>query len=276
MFADDLKVLTINNNEIPRNAELLSEWCADNLISCYKDKCKILCIKGAAPVASLQSTEISTVDNQKDLGFLEHGSNWSLFAVKRNTSSRLSITTKLNIYCGYIMPYSSQIWYANKGVSRVVEHVQQIATRWIVGSELNYKERLLKLKLLPASLYLEMHDLLLLSSFISGSYEADWHEYVSFANDVSTRRSARTLFDVETPRQSRYQQNFWYRAPKLANMIGSLVDFFETTGLKQRLTNLYWNYFISSYEHGNSCTWTIFCWCTSCINSTNYRLGLVN
>ena len=175
-----------------------------------------------------------------------------------------------------IMTYGSQVWYANKGDSTVMEHVQQTATRWIEGSELNYKERLLKFKFLPASLYLEMHDLLFLSSIISGRYEVDWHEYVSFANDVSTRRSARTLFDVETPRLSRSQQNFWYRTPKLANMIGSVVDFFETTGVKQRLTNFYWNYFISSYEHGNSCTWTILCWCTSCTNSTNYRLGLVN
>ena len=75
MFADDL---TINDNEIPINAELLSKWFADKLMSCNKDKGKLLCIKEAAPVASLRSAEISTVDSQKDLGFLVHGSlKWS-------------------------------------------------------------------------------------------------------------------------------------------------------------------------------------------------------
>ena len=53
----------------------------------------------------------------------------ALFAVKSNTSPRLSITAKLFIYCGYIMPimtYGRQVWYANKGDSTVIDYFNLI------------------------------------------------------------------------------------------------------------------------------------------------------
>ena len=98
----------------------------------------------------------------------------TFYFLKRNTSTSTKLSAKLNGYAGYAVPivtYATQAWFANKTETKETECVQNKATSWILHNwELNYKKRLGKLNLLPLSLYIELHDLLLLYGFLSGIY----------------------------------------------------------------------------------------------------------
>ena len=73
----------------------------------------------------------------------------------------------------YQLLHATQAWFANKTETKEIERVQKKATSWILNNwELNYKKRLRKLNLL-ISLYIELHDLLLLIAFLSGNYHVN-------------------------------------------------------------------------------------------------------
>ena len=64
-----------------------------------------------------------------------------------------------------MLTYCSQAWYASKTNLSKFESLQIKATKWIVNGKVSgYTENLLNLKLLPLSMYAEMHNLLLLIS----------------------------------------------------------------------------------------------------------------
>ena len=46
-----------------------------------------------------------------------------------------------------------------------------MATKWILIRNLDYKGRLVKLKLLPLCLFVEMHDLLMFLSLVNSKYD---------------------------------------------------------------------------------------------------------
>ena len=86
----------------------------------------------------------------------------AFFNLKRNTSPLNSLCSRLNMYCGYVVPiltHCSPVWHTNR--TSMKELVQKRVTRWISRtSQVDYKTRLIQLKLLPNNLYIEMHDLL--------------------------------------------------------------------------------------------------------------------
>ena len=53
------------------------------------------------------------------------------------------------------------------------EKVPHYATKWILGSNIKYRNRLLSLGILPLSLYVEMHDLRFLFSMRNGDYDIE-------------------------------------------------------------------------------------------------------
>ena len=65
------------------------------------------------------------------------------------------------------------------------------AAKWITGSSLTYKERLIKLKTLPLSFYFELHSFLLLCDLINNKYNIVIEKYIDFNNNNRTRRGAK-------------------------------------------------------------------------------------
>ena len=98
----------------------------------------------------------------------------AFYFLKRNTSTSTKQSAKHNAYAGYVVPivtYATQACSANKTETKEIERVQKKATSWILNNwDLNYKKWLGKLNLLPLSLYIELHDLLLLIGFLSRNY----------------------------------------------------------------------------------------------------------
>ena len=95
--------------------------------------------------------------------------------MKHNLSSSCDWKVNLNALTGYvpIAVYASQTWLPNGSNLREFEKVQHHATKWILSSNQSYRNRLLALKLLLLSLFVEMHDLLLLLYIILGDHDGD-------------------------------------------------------------------------------------------------------
>ena len=171
--------------------------------------------------------------------------------MSQNSSER----TKLNAYCGYIVPilsYASQVWYPNKKELRLIEKLQKRAFKWILGESSDcYSTRCKKLKILPLSLYIEMHDLLFFLCVTKGKYDIDNDKYIQISNaSIETRQASRGDFKLPCFSKHRSQHNFWYR--------GAL--------LKLEVTKLYWKYVNQRYTENNLCTWRILCFCDNCNN----------
>ena len=91
------------------------------------------------------------------------------------------------------------MWYANTTGLKAMERFQQRTTKWIAGySDETCKERLVRLQFLPVCLYLEMHDVLLLSKIMNGNVGVRWDDKITFVQNTRTRYSSITK--LATPR----------------------------------------------------------------------------
>ena len=107
----------------------------------------------------------------------------AFFNLKRNTSPLSSLCSRLNMYCGYvvsILTHCSPVWHANRTSMKELELVQKRVTKWICRtSQVDYKTRLIQLKLLPIDLYIEMHDLLTFCKLVAHQYNFDWKRHIT-------------------------------------------------------------------------------------------------
>ena len=85
--------------------------------------------------------------------------------LKRNCAGIVGSTVLLRLYCSLVRShffFCSQLWAPQSSTSNLilVENIQRRATRFILrNSNLCYKARLIKLKLIPLSYWLEYLDL---------------------------------------------------------------------------------------------------------------------
>ena len=84
-----------------------------------------------------------------------------------------------------------QVCFANSTSLANLELFQKRATKWTKWAHgLNgYKSRLVKLGLLPITLYMELHDLLLFGKITGGEYQIDWQEHVATIQGKRPTRS---------------------------------------------------------------------------------------
>ena len=93
--------------------------------------------------------------------------NKQLGVLKRTCYSPTDINIRRTLFLSLVkskLSYASQIWSPthNRQLSERIERVQRRATKWILRTrscEMSYKQRLLKLELLPISYNREIKDL---------------------------------------------------------------------------------------------------------------------
>ena len=218
------------------------------------------------------SSQLQTTNVHQDLGVQITGSlSWSpncescvqsslrcFYQIKRNISSKTSLKSKIDLYCGYIVPivtYASQAWYANKSEMQQLERVQRKASAWILQTaDMEYSERLKKIKLLPLSMYMELHDILFFFAVSARKYDWNLEDYVERITSKNTRQASRGGLQIPKTRLKKSEENFWIRAYHLYKIFSQLVEFNEhdQTTLKNILTCIYWRYFDKYYNGGFS------------------------
>ena len=94
--------------------------------------------------------------------------------------------TLLNLYNGYIVPilsYGAILWKASKNELKINEILQKKTSKWMLRyCPIGYKERFQKLKLLPVSLYHELHVLLSFISIVNDKFRLDWKSKLEIVN----------------------------------------------------------------------------------------------
>ena len=282
-YCDDMKLLYTTPEGLQQDVKQLENWCLDNSMVLNSKKCNILNIKGECNIL-LFNSQLQTTNVHRDLGVQVTGSlSWSpncesrvqsslrsFYQIKRNVSSKTSLKSKIDLYCGYIVPivtYASQAWYANKSEMQQLERVQRKASAWILQTaDMEYSERLKKIKLLPLSVYMELHDILFFFAVSTRKYDWNLEDHVERITSKNTRQASRGELQIPKTRLKKSEENFWIRAYHLYNIFSHLVEFNEhdQTTLKNILTSIYWRYFDKYYNESNTCTWRILCICGGC------------
>ena len=193
LFADDTKLLSIRDKVcssfLQQDLQLLETWCDLNDMFFNVDECHLLSFTKNCPSSLiLYNEELKTVSSEKDLGIIistslkwsEHitcicgKSNRVLSMLKRNSARRLHWRQRLNMYKSMVLPilsYGFCVWSLSKADMKSLEQVQRRASDWILGyPELNHKQRLFALNILPLSMYFQISDLLMLCKLLSKKY----------------------------------------------------------------------------------------------------------
>ena len=218
MFADDTKCLSgiyqaSDCDRLQSDLDALSDWSVRNCLSFNTSKCVLVRFsRSPSPytgVYTINGVPVVRKKCHKDLGiFMSEDLTWSshydylcakayrtLGLLKRTFSSSLSVTAKKQLYISLVrsqLSYCSPIWRPHliKDI-KSLERIQRRATKFILGScSLNYKERLLALKLLPLMYILELNDLFFfISNLKTPSNNFSLLSYISFSTG-STRSAA--------------------------------------------------------------------------------------
>ena len=238
MFADDAKLLrrisSFNDHQL-RQEDLTSiaGWCHQWHLNLNANKCVALefSFTELDPVAySLGSQQISISQCHRDLGILVRSNlSWanyysklcsraygSLCMIRRNTFSA-ALSVRKTLYLSLVrchLSYCSQLWRPCfiKDIE-LFERVQRRATKFITGNyEVNYKDRLLSLGLLPLMYWFEVLDIMFLVHNLKNPPDNfDIYDHITFTNfdERSTRSSAAHHLQSKHCRTS-YGRHFYF------------------------------------------------------------------
>ena len=162
---------------------------------------------------------------------------------------------KLNIFKSMILPVllkGSSCWAGSIKMLRLIEKVQEKALTWVKAGNL------MQCNILPLTLYMQLLDLLFMSKMLNGYYRIDATEYFCLKDfDRATRLSEKPFFELPKIKKSIYQQEFWLRTCKLVNILPNSIDYSNHQGLKPRLLNHFWSYFMTNYRYNDISTWKL-------------------
>ena len=277
-FVDDFKLIALNEIDLRNGARGLENWCYENLMTTNTSKGKLLNLRGNLSI-KLNDTELHPTNVQKDLGLLiTPNLTWNenckmraqkatraFFQLKPNISATCSWVNKLHSYTGYIVPiitYCSQAWSPSKANLVSFEQVEWMATKWILNCNLDYKGRLVKLKLLPLCLYVEMHNLFMYLSLVNSKY--DISIAVESSKEEKTRQHSRGEHAVNKNRLNK--SNFFHRTKLLHNIVIKHYEEYGNQFDKKSISKLYCDYFVRKFNYLNRCTCRIICKCIHCNN----------
>ncbi len=198
--------------------------------------------------------------------------NKVLNLIKSNGGNQINTCHTPRLYKSMVLPilsYGSPAWSPSKGDLKTIEQVQRRATKWILGySDLAYADRLQALNILPLSLNLQIYDILTFVKLLNDDSNFPWFNFVHRNRNTEnsnhpTRSAARNDFILPTINKEIQRQNFWYRAPRLYNILARHIPL-EGSSAKSRILKFFWDYYNSSYSELDMCTWTFACLCCAC------------
>ena len=275
MFADDTKLLSVHKSSISsilqNDLSHLQQWCSENCMEFNVDKCHIVTFSKNSPSKlQLYGMPLQRVRSEKDLGVIindclkwnEHintacsKANRVLNLVKRNVVPLTTAANKLDLYKSMVVPvltYGSLAWAPSRGDLRTIEQVQRRATRWILGysdSDLHYRDGMVSLNTLPLSLNRQIYDLIAFLKLVKDDSIFPWYNHVQRCTSKHTTRNISSLvFKLPAITKEVQRQNFWYRAPRLYNIINDRINLYGPFLLvKPHIIKFFWDYYNSNYN----------------------------
>ena len=190
----------------------------------------------------------------------------ALFSVKRSLTKNCSNVTKVNAYTGYVVSiatYASQTWLPNRARTQKLERVQKVATRWFLGSEKSYCDRLKIPNLVRLSLYIDMHDILMLLAILNDNYDVLLERMTRDAYDVN-RQFQRGELPIAETRLLEKNENYFMRTKELYKCLIRACPAFHQRPKNTILTSIYRDFFKRMYNETKKCTWRLLRICGNC------------
>ena len=279
--ADDFKIVGTNPVAINIDIRRVWIWCQSNLMKINLSKSKCLWLKGVGTVRQIKfwkhfSNERPRSSCSRHAYMATHSQSRTqkalnaLHSIKRNLSLA-NYANRKNSYVSYIVPiisYGSSLWKPGKVELSQIEIVQKKAANWITGAKIPYIEQLLKLNLLPLSLYHELYVVLLFAKILTGKVDLNWKLHVSITEPGTTRYQTTRNFIYRQPKLRKCESDYWYRACHLANTFNEFFqyDILFHENHKAKILALYFVYFRLRYNENNTCSWRIMCGRNNCMN----------
>ena len=235
MFADDTLLYdrcpsTETSISIQESLDQANEWCGNWLLRTNVKKCESMKFTRARKPAScnysIDNKPLSQVLTHKHLGvILSEDLSWK--------SHILSITARANrllgllkrtfgihskaLLVGYkimvrpLLEYACQVWDPHeKYLVEKLERVQRNVTRWIIGRDTSYEDRMKSLKLPSLTQRREYLGLVQLFKFVVGHSVVNIDDFVSF-NKRSSRNSHCHKLCKPSCRTNILKYSFWHR-----------------------------------------------------------------
>ena len=304
IFADDTKIgreiKTINDQDILQtDIDGLCAWGDKWGQKFNRKKCKTLKVhRSPNPkdrTYKIGDEPLETVANMPDLGVtVDQGLKWKkhiklmckqaakkLWLVIRTLSFHAPVKAKLASYQALIrstIEYAPPVWSPRlKTQLKEIEAIQSQSTNYNTRYDsphyLDYKTRLIRLKLLPTSYRCEILDITLLLKSIHDKTNLDLTRYIHLPNrligprtrlqDNSTRMTiSKTKLDSTTHFYTYRICKIWTSLPQILRQ--SLINIHEPLVIKQHLLPYYRNKLVNVFDTENQCTWTSCCGCGRC------------
>ena len=249
MFADDMLIYNYcppSQTSITAQESLdkVTDWCGSWLLGTNADKRESMKFTRARTPSpcnyTINSKLLTQVPTHKHLGVvLSSDLSWKphVLSVVARSNRLLGLLKRTfgshskALFTGYrsmirpILEYACQAWNPHQAyLIEKLECVQRNVTRWIIGKDTPYEDRLKSLKLATLVQRREFLSLVQLFKFIKGHYSVNTNDYVSFSNRQSRRRHQFKLYKLFCHTDI-FWYSFWHRYIDTWNSLpSSLVD----------------------------------------------------
>ena len=304
LFADDTKLVRIIHSEsdmttFQQDIDKVFHWSTKWRMKFNLDKCEAVRVtRKKSPIQgtfNIGNYVVSQTDTQKDLGVVVNNNlKWSSHIIStsskanqilgflyRSSDPHFRTSVKRSLYLSLVrsyLGYASEVWTPlHIGGLRIIEGVQRRATKYILGypdALIPYKERLIKLNLLPVSYWHEIRDLVFFFKVINGIYNIDITEFVQPKIIIrSTRHSCSLDYQPLKCRTSLFQRSYFNRTVKLWNSLSSSIRTLPSVNaFKAALVKHYKKALIETFDQDNVYTWKSLCpKCYSIRNLSSFR-----
>ena len=275
LFADDLKLIHCSKKHSLETLQVdlnnIHNWNFQNCLLqtiCFRESCRGGCslspennlIQEKRAVKDLGLTIVDTLNWKENVRNRIAKAMKLFYLVRRNTSCRIYMKTKVHLYRAIISPtlmFASECWELKRNENQILERFNKKVMKWMTNRNC-YKEAIVQSNILPP-LYFKVLKDLLFSSIVSGKYDVDLRNY--YVIHWAGRRSRVILPEIRYEAQ---RNNFWYRTGFRVNIFQRKYNFFDNINLKARLLELMWKFFNENWAENNFCSWIFLCLCQNC------------
>jgi hypothetical protein len=287
LFADDVKMYSevININDCHNLQDDINSLCAWSVtwgMRLNVSKCKVLSVSRKKNTVifnyAINSEQLERLDVMRDLGvIIDNKLSWNdhvttilakakrvMGLIKRSIGYKAPVSVKRTLYLTLarsIVDSGTQVWGGlSKTNSIKIEKLQRSATRYILDfPSINYKERLLKLNLLPLTYRRDLSDVCLFFKSLNSQCALNVNNYVQFTSDLkrNTRSSViPTNICVPGCKTDAHKKMFFNRISKLWNSISPQIRVLRDFSVfKSNVFASFKKHFVDNFDCDNFSTW---------------------
>ena len=277
-----------NINRLQSDIDSINQWCNTWKLAINPSKCACITFNlspsdSANSHYTINNITIPEVTQHLDLGVLvSHKLSWSshiasicqsayqsLNFLRRSLQNSACVELRKQLYFALVrskLSYCSQLWRPHLLADiSTIERVQRRASKFILHDySSNYKDRLIKLNLLPLSYWLELQDILfLIKSIQQPSDNLNIFDYITFVTSP-TRSGSSLKLKVNFCRSTTTRHFYFNRVVRLWNGLPHVNPLDPYTQLKHKLNVFFWNHFVLHFNPDHPCTYHFVCPCSSC------------